>query len=160
MKNMFIIFSVIIIIFFTGCSSKMNLEKKSVLVMLKTDKLKYYDTGFLALDDIFLHLELFNVSTPIVTIKIENNEICFDKNCLEKRAFVDEYLSKYYEQDILFNIFSGKEIFNAKNLIHESGGFTQYIKDENLDIIYIVNSKEINFYDNFNGIKIKLKKLK
>jgi len=148
-------------IFFWGCSPKSFVDTKSVLVLLKTKELKYYDAGFLKSGDGFLHLELFNASTPVLKIDIDKEHICFDSRCLEKSEFCREYLSGNYEKETLYNIFIAKPIFHSQNLVSNLNGFSQQIfKENSYDITYQVSKDEINFFDKINNIKIKVKYLK
>jgi hypothetical protein len=45
------------------------------------------------------------------------------------------------------------------NLNRYNNGFSQFIKDDNVNIIYKVDHKRIYFKDKKNGILIKIKKL-
>jgi hypothetical protein len=152
MKYILLIF----IIFFTACSVKNYEITKSKLISIKSPKIKFSDLGFIRSSGNGVEMELFMAGKLIEKITI-NYLMCSNEGCMLKSSFNEEYLSKYYPDDILQNILLSKKIYNGKNIKHINYGFEQYIKDENVDIKYKVDSKTIYFKDRKNKILIKIK---
>ena len=146
----------IFILFFSACSVKNYEITQSKLISIKSPKIKFSDLGFIRNSGDSVEMELFMTGKSIEKITI-NYLICSHEGCMSKSGFNADYLSKYYPDDILQNIILAKEIYDGKNLVKNTNGFEQYIKNENVNIKYIVDSKSIYFKDKTNKILIKIK---
>jgi hypothetical protein len=142
--------------FFTACSVKNYEITKSKLISIKCPKIKFSDLGFIRNSGDTIEMELFMAGKSIEKITI-NHLICSSEGCMLKSSFNEEYLYKYYPDDILQNILLSKEIYKGKNRKNTNYGFEQYIKDENVDIKYKVDFKTTYFKDRKNKILIKIK---
>ncbi|MEA1982320.1 MAG: hypothetical protein U9N39_02150 [Campylobacterota bacterium] len=149
----------ILLILFSGCSIKEYAHTKSKIITIKTDKLKYSDLGYVKNSDDAVSLELFVAGKMIQNIEI-NYLICVDEGCMSKSSFNEEYLNASYPDELLQNISLGKPIYNRKNFVKTNDGFEQYIRDDNVNIKYSVDSKEIRFKDRRNSILFKIKELR
>lgn len=129
---------------------------KSKIIIMKTQKLKFSDLAYIKNSANSIELELFVAGRVVKRIDI-NNLICVDEGCMRKSSFNKEYLSSSYPDMLFQNIVLGKKIYNGKNLLYINGGFEQHIESEDVDIKYIVNSKEIYFKDKKNSILFKIK---
>jgi len=156
MTRFFVIF---IFIFITGCALK-PIFTDSYLITLKTKKFKFNDFGIIKrYSDGSVEIKIYNAGVLIQDIKIDS-KICSNDGCLLKEKFNKIYLSRFYPPELLKNVILGKPIFNSKNFIKKNSGFEQKIFRKNsLDIIYIVNNKEIYFKDKINKILIKVKRV-
>ena len=143
----------------SGCSVKEYMHTKSKIITIKTPKLKYSDLGYVKNSEDAVSLELFVSGTMVQNIEI-NYLICVNEGCMSKGSFNEEYLNVNYPNELLQNIALGKPIYNGKNLVRNSYGFEQYIKDDNVNIKYRVDAKEIRFKDRKNSILFKIKELR
>ncbi len=144
------------ILFFTGCSTKTYDTSKAKIVILKTPLIKFADTGYIRQNANTLELELYSSGQPVKKIEI-NYLICVDEGCMSKSGFNEKYLNKNYPDNLLLHVIQAKPIFNKKNMLKKEFGFEQNIKNDNYNIIYRVNDKEIYFKDRQNHILIRFK---
>jgi hypothetical protein len=153
-------FAVFVCMFFAGCALKKPAFTNTYLITLKTKKFRFSDFSILKrYSDGSVEVKIYNAGVLIQDIKIDS-DICSNDGCLSKEKFNEIYLSRFYPPDLLKNVILGKPIFNSKNFIKKNSGFEQKIFRKNsLDIIYIVNNKEIYFKDKINKILIKVKRV-
>jgi hypothetical protein len=148
----------IISIFFVSCTKKVEQSKSSV-ILIKTEKFKFYDTGFINKNSDFLEVEMFSTAKNIFNLKIED-KICINNICYDKKVFNNDFLSSYYEDDLLENIFRKKSIFNKMKYEETLNGFSQQISNKNIDIFYKIEKDSIYFKDRKNRIIIKVNEIK
>ena len=79
---------------------------------------------------------------------------------MSKGGFNEEYLHHSYPNDILQNILLGSEIYDGMSKSKTSTGFEQTIVNDDVNIKYKVNDKEILFKDRKNKIIFKIKDTK
>ncbi len=149
----------IFLLLFSGCSIKEYMYTKSKIITIKTPKLKYSDLGYIKNSDDAVSLELFISGNMVQNIEI-NYLICVNEGCMSKSSFNEEYLHESYPDELLQNISLGKPIYSKRDYVKTVDGFEQYIKDENVNIKYRVDSKEIYFKDRRNSILFKIKELR
>ncbi|MEA3521908.1 MAG: hypothetical protein U9R50_02955 [Campylobacterota bacterium] len=142
----------------SACSVKEYHKSEAKIVLLKTPKIKFSDTGYLRYNGDALELELYSGGQPIKHIKM-NHLICVDEGCMTKSSFNAEYLSSHYPDDLLLHVSQGEPIFKNTNLKTTDLGFEQKFKNDNYNIIYRVQSNEIYFKDRINHILIRFKTL-
>lgn len=131
---------------------------KSVFVLLKTQKLKYADSGFIRRSDSKINVELFNASAPVLDLELKKL-ICINKICYNKTKFNYEFLGYIYYEDILKDIVTFSPIYGRKNFMKVDDGFKQTIVNKNVDILYNVRKDSLVFIDKKRGVKIKIKML-
>jgi len=148
-----------LLIIFSGCSTKDYKITKTKIIIIKSQKLKFADVGYIRNSDKSLELELFSAGKAIEKITI-NHLICTTKGCMSKSGFNKEYLGVDYPSDILQNILLGREIYDAKNVVKTPYGFEQNIKNNSVDIVYKVDAQKIYFKDRKNKIILKIKDTK
>ncbi|MGM0534292.1 MAG: hypothetical protein ACQERK_07365 [Campylobacterota bacterium] len=141
---------------FTGCADKNFTEKSSAHIVLKTPKLRYSDMGFIAKNSSRIQAQIYNMATPVFTLKINRN-ICINNACFKPKHFNDKYLHPKYPPGLLENIFRAKPVAGGKNRTAEAEGFSQKISSYHYDIIYTVNKKQIRFADKKNNILIQIR---
>lgn len=141
---------------FLGCTIKPKIDSaKSVYVVIKTQKLKYADGGFLKRSNHAIQLELFNAGIAVLNLLINKNT-CINKICYKKESFNAQFLGFRYYEDFLSHVILRKPIFNGKNLQKTDNGFTQEISSSQMDIIYRTTRETTYFKDKKHKILIKI----
>jgi len=103
--------SPLLIILFTGCSFKSQPISKSATIIFKTPTMKFYDKGFVNRYDNYTHLQVFNVGSVVLDLKIYKDEVCRGTfECMDSREFNSKYLNSSYSDDFLYNLFLQKKI--------------------------------------------------
>ncbi|MDQ7086130.1 MAG: hypothetical protein Q9M36_15005 [Sulfurovum sp.] len=156
-----ILYGILALILFTGCSTQPYTKQESLFVVFKTPSLKHADLGFLYENTQTVKLEMYSNGQAIKALEIKHERICLGQwECLDKQGFNREILSADYPKDILENIFRGQVIFGGKNRQDTGNGFTQsIIKKDKYQITYSVFNTQIVFHDTINAISIKLQRL-
>ena len=133
-------------------------NQESAFIVIKTDKMRYADMGFIYKGDSFVKVEIYSMGQPIVSLDINSVNVCMSTfECMEKKDFNKKMLSVNYPDTLLENIFRGKAIFNAEGLEKKDNGFIQKVKkSKKYDITYSVISKKRIFRDKINKIVIKV----
>jgi len=151
-------FLVVVVMLFSACSIKNYEHTSTKIVTIKSPKIKFSDIGYVRHTKDAIELELFVAGHVFKRIHI-NRLICLDEGCMSKSSFNAEYLSAAYPSSLLQNIILGKKIYDGQNSLKQEDGFIQRIKNSDVNIKYIVNSKEIYFKDRQNHILIKIKEV-
>lgn len=157
-------FSIFLVLFLSACSTPAILENKTIssqsaVILLKSDKLKFNDTGFINIkEDGTTQAKIFTAGVEVLKMDF-NSHICLNDICYSQEAFNKEYLSEYYPKDILKNIFNGEEILNSQNIKRYNDYYTQEIVKVDYNIFYKVSKNEIYFKDIKNKILIKISKI-
>jgi hypothetical protein len=141
---------------FTACSMKNYEHIQSKIIIIKSPQLKFADLGYIRNTDDSIELELFVAGRSVKKIAI-NYLICVDEGCMSRSSFNAEYLNANYPDTLLQNILLGRAIYDGEGKLKQNNGFTQKIKNNNVDIKYRVNSHEIFFKDRKNRIIFKIK---
>lgn len=147
------------LLLFSACSIKEYRHAASKIIIIKTPKLKYSDLGYVKNSEDAVSLELFVAGNMVQNIEI-NYLVCVNEGCMSKSSFNEEYLHKSYPDKLLQNIALGRPIYGKRNLVKSEDGFEQYIKDEDVNIKYRVDSHVISFKDRKNSILFKIKELR
>jgi len=158
-KSLFILFMLALI---NGCATKEYSKQESILIVFKTPTFKHADLGFMYENADDMKVEIYSNGQAIMALEIGKENICMSLfECMDKKSFNQNVLSKYYPEDILSHIFRGEKIFTGKNLVKTRNGFTQTLmKAGEYNINYSVLNKQIIFRDTINDILIKVKRLK
>jgi hypothetical protein len=153
------VFFVLMALLFSACSSvtPSPTPQKSLFVVWKSPSLRYADQGFLYVKPGKLKFEVYASGQPALNISITSSQICTGLLCMSKKRFNAKYLSKYYPDNILENILTGKAIFGGKNLKKSGEGFSQQIIDKSYSINYRVKDGYIDFIDKKSNVAIKIK---
>ncbi|EJF07504.1 hypothetical protein ThvES_00003420 [Thiovulum sp. ES] len=136
-----------------GCSQK-YISHENYLITIKTNRLKYSDIGIISRSENGVKVEIFSVGNQILELELDSFVSVNGETPIPYSIFNSKFLSKKYPEQIIKNIFSGKEIFGGKNRQNIYDGFQQKIENIN----YRVTKKEIRFKD--KNILIKIKNLK
>ncbi len=141
---------------FIGCSYKIPIQKsQSYIITMKMRDVAFSDMGFLNYGKDYIDLQLFSAGSLVLELEISKN-ICINSHCFSKKEFNNRFLSKEYNSNILENILNHKPIFNQKGYEKHKDGFSQIIREKNIDIKYFVSKDKIYFKDYKNHILIKL----
>ncbi|MDT8339656.1 MAG: hypothetical protein RQ763_10730 [Sulfurimonas sp.] len=154
MKYILLVFA----LFFSACSIKNYEYTQTKIITIKSPKMKFSDVGYLRNSDKSIELELFMAGKSIEKITL-NHLVCTSEGCMSKSGFNKEYLNSAYPDDTMQNMLLSRAIYDGKNLTKTADGFEQHIRDEDVDIVYRVNSDAVYFKDRKNGIIFKIKDL-
>jgi len=142
---------------FSACSVKEYQHSSAKIIILKTPRIKFADTGYIRKDANSVEIELYSSGQPVKRIEI-NTLVCVDdEGCIRKSSFNREYLNENYGDDLLLHVTLGEKIFDGKNFKSTDDGFEQQIKNASYNITYRVNKREIYFKDRINHILIRFK---
>ncbi len=156
MQKFFILWASLIAFIIVGCTPKQYEISKPKLIVLKTPKLKFADTGYIRSSGENVEAELFTAGVAVEKITIDD-KVCVSAGCMSEEAFVREYLSPEYPSDTLRRILLGEPIFNGINTSEQCSGIrTQYIRSDKTDIVYRLKPDETYFKDRTNGLIIKI----
>jgi len=145
-------------LFFSACSIKNYERNETKVIILKSPKIKFADTGYIRSTDKSIALEMFVAGQRVETIEI-NHLICIKSGCMSKSGFNAEYLHSSYPRDLLQNVLLGRVIYEGKNLVRTPEGFEQMIESSDVDIVYKKTVQQIYFKDRKNKILLKIKDL-
>lgn len=157
-------FSILWVSFFilvmSGCSSHHFTISEPKLITLKTPKIKYSDMGYIRYDNDAVQVELFTAGVSIEKITLDDG-VCVSAGCMSEEKFVKEYLYEGYPKDTMRRIIQGGDIFNGEGKSEMCNGILyQYIRNDEIDILYRRKVGEIYFKDRLNGLLIQLKEIK
>lgn len=77
--------------------------------------MKFYDKGFINKFDDYTQVEIFSAGTPVLTLKIYDNQICQDTfACQSLKSFNRDYLHKSYDDKFIKELFEKEE----KEIVH------------------------------------------
>jgi hypothetical protein len=130
------------------------------MITLKTSKLKFSDTGYIRTDGEAVEVELFAAGMAVEKIAF-NGEVCVSAGCMSEEKFVKEYLYSDYPSDTMRNVLLGRDIFGGKGKEEMCDGrLFQFIRNDEMDILYRRGKGEIYFKDRLNSLIIKIEDLK
>ncbi len=156
MQKFFILWVSLLALIIGGCAPKQYEISKPKLIVLKTPKLKFADTGYIRSSGERVEAELFTAGVAVEKISI-GDKICITAGCMSEEGFIRDYLSPEYPKDTLRRILLGEPIFEGINTSEQCGGArTQYIRSDKTDIVYRLKQGETYFKDRTSGIIIKI----
>ncbi len=145
----------LVALLFGGCAHKASVTKPS-LIIFKSKQFRYADSGFVRRSGGGVVVEIYNAAQPLLRLRLFKR-VCMKDRCMSYEQFNRHFLSPFYPPRLIQQVFLARPIFAGENLIEESDGFVQKIKDNHLDIIYQVQDGTIYFKDRKNHILIKIK---
>lgn len=156
MQKYFILWASALIFFLGGCSVKHYSISSPKVITIKTPKLKFSDTGYIRYEGDAVEVELFTAGVAVEKISIDD-KVCVSSGCMSEESFVKEYLYEKYPRDTMRRILQGEPIFGGIGKDETCGGAVfQFIRNEDMDIIYRRKGSEIFFKDRLNGLMIKI----
>ena len=158
MKKFYILWASAFILLLSGCGARPFVKTDAAIIIMKTQKIKFADTGYIRSNEDLVALELFSAGQAVGKFEIENM-VCVDgEGCMRKSSFNAEYLNANYPDTLMENILRSKPIYGGQNLLKNEHGFEQHILDEYVEIKYRVTDRQIYFKDRANRVLIKIKK--
>ncbi|MDD5210918.1 MAG: hypothetical protein PHV62_00755 [Sulfuricurvum sp.] len=156
MQKYFILWASILVFFMGGCSVKHYSISTPKVITIKTPKLKYSDMGYLRYEGDTVELELFTAGVSVEKISFDE-KVCFSAGCMDEEKFVKEYVYEGYPRDTLRRILQNAPIFDGNGTSESCGGVIfQFIRNEDMDILYRRARGEVFFKDRLNGLIIKI----
>jgi hypothetical protein len=160
MQKFCILWVSLLALLFTGCSTKHYTVSEPKIITLKTPKLKFADTGYIRHDETSVEVELFTAGVAVEKISIDES-VCVSAGCMSEEAFVKEYLYPDYPRDTMRQVLLGKDIFEGRGKEEMCDGrLFQFIRNDEMDIMYRRGKGEIYFKDRLNSLIIKIEDLK
>ena len=142
-----------------GCAMKKPAVSQAYVIVFKTPKWRFADTGYIRKGEGVTELEVFEAGQRIVRLQIGNMVCVESEGCIGKEQFNAQYLSAAYPEDLFANVLRGKPIYRKLNLKETSEGFEQAISLPEADIVYRVGNGKVYFKDRISHILIKLKRM-
>lgn len=160
MRKFYILWVSLIAVFLGGCGTKHYTVNEPKLFTLKTPKLKFADTGYIRHDGSAVEVELFAAGVAVEKITIDG-DVCVSAGCMDEGKFVKEYLYPDYPRDTMRQVLLGKDIFEGRGKEEMCDGrLFQFIRNDEMDIVYRRGKGEIYFKDRLNSLIIKIEDLK
>jgi len=144
----------------SACVPKQYAEQNAAFIVFKTPLFKYADMGFIYKNNEEIKVEIYGSGQALMSLKIFKETVCMSLlECMSQKSFNKKILSAMYPDEILSDIFRGKQIFNGEGMQKTRNRFTQsIIKEDKYNIDYSVLNNEVVFRDTINTILIKIKK--
>lgn len=143
-----------------GCAAKHYSISEPKMIVIKSPKLKFADTGYIRHEGDAVEVELFTAGVAVEKISIDK-EVCVSAGCMSEAKFVKEYLYPDYPMDTMRRILQGSDIFGGDHKEELcKGAVYQTIRTDDMDIIYRRKGGEIYFKDHLNALMIKITDLK
>lgn len=159
MRKFFILWGSLAAFIISGCVPKHYEISKPKLIVFKTPKLKFADTGYIRSSGESVEAELFTAGISVEKISIDD-QVCVRAGCMSEEMFIHDYLSPDYPKDTLRRILLAEPIFGGINTTEQCSGMrTQYIRNDKTDIVYRLRPDETYFKDRVNGFIIKINDL-
>lgn len=145
-----------LILFLGGCTTKHYSISSPKVITIKSPKLKFSDTGYIRYEADAVEVELFTAGIAIEKISIDD-KVCVSAGCMSEEVFVKEYLYEKYPRDTMRRILQGEPIFGGIGKDKTcDGALFQFIRNDDMDIMYRRKGNEIFFKDRLNGLMIKI----
>ncbi len=141
---------------FGGCTTKQYTISQPKMIVIKSPKLKFADMGYIRYAQDAVEVELFTTGAAVEKISIDML-VCMSAGCMSEAAFVKEYLYKDYPKDTMRRVLQSEPIFGGLGTSETCGGVKfQYIRNDEMDIVYRRSPSETYFKDRLNGLMIKI----
>lgn len=113
--------------------------------------------GYIRYDDDVVQVELFTAGVSVEKITLDNNEVCVSIGCMSEEKFTKEYLNPNYPPDTMRHVLQNIDIFGGLGKSKACNGVEyQYIRNDEIDVMYRRKQGEILFKDRLNGVMIKI----
>lgn len=156
MQKYSILWASVLVLFMGGCTAKHYSISTPKIITIKSPKLKFSDMGYVRYEGDAVEVELFTAGVAVEKISIDE-KVCVSAGCMSEEAFIKEYLYEGYPRDTMRRILQGEPIFNGKGKDETCGGaLFQFIRNDEMDILYRRSPTETYFKDRLNGMMIKI----
>ena len=127
------------------------------LLLINTPAIKFYDLAVIRFSYYAIHVDLFQMGTPIGALEISKNEVCFQGECAPKSLAARKIFGEVSYGDLFDDIFFSADIFGGKGLrITKEGVLTQRFLLNNQEILYERTSEYTLFKNLTKGIVISI----
>lgn len=148
------------LLFLGGCAPKQYAISEPKVIVLKTPKIKFADTGYIRTFDDAVEVELFSAGQAAGRITI-NRLVCVEgEGCSSKSTFNADYLNPAYPDETLRNVLLGRPIFEGDALQKTEEGFEQHLMGTEYEISYRVTGRQTVFRDRKSRILIRIKSIR
>jgi hypothetical protein len=156
MQKYFILWASTLIFVLGGCTAKHYSISIPKVITIKTPKLKYSDMGYVRYEGDAVELELFTAGVSVEKISLDK-QACSSAGCMDEEKFVKEYIYEGYPRDTLRRILQNEPIFDGNGTSETCGGVIfQFIRNDDMDILYRRAQGSLLFKDRLNGLMIKI----
>ncbi|MGD9970743.1 MAG: hypothetical protein AB7S65_09830 [Sulfuricurvum sp.] len=156
MQKFSILWVSVLVLFAGGCAQKQYSISEPKLITIKSPKLKFSDMGYVRHEGDAVEVELFAAGMAVEKITIDQ-EVCVQSGCMSEAKFTKEYLYELYPPDTMRRILLRQDIFGGKGKEELCNGtLYQFIRDEEMDIMYGRKPNETYFKDRLNGLIIRI----
>ncbi|MDP1785011.1 MAG: hypothetical protein Q8K81_06255 [Sulfuricurvum sp.] len=156
MQKYSILWVSVLVLFMGGCAAKHYSISTPKIITIKSPKLKFSDMGYVRYEGDAVEVELFTAGVAVEKISIDD-KVCVSTGCMSEESFVKEYLYEGYPRDTMRRILQGEPIFGGKGKDETCGGaLFQFIRNDDMDILYRRSPTETYFKDRLNGMMIKI----
>lgn len=139
-----------------GCATKHYEISEPKLITIKSPKLKFSDMGYIRHEGNAVEVELFAAGIAVERISIDK-KVCVSSGCMSEEAFVKAYLYELYPADTMRRILLKQDIFEGKGKEELCNGtLYQFIRNDDMDIMYSRKPSEIFFKDRLNSLIVKI----
>lgn len=146
----------LLFLFLGGCAGKVYQQSEPRLITIKSPVLKFSDMGYIRHDKDSVEVELFAAGVAVEKISIDK-KVCVNTGCMDEAEFTRRYLYPDYPADTMRRILLGEDIFDGKNKEELcSGTLFQFIRNDEMDVMYRRSKGKIYFKDRLNGLIIKI----
>ena len=101
-------------------------------------------------------LDVYSLGSPVFRIDFDD-KVCFGSSCVSKEEFVKDYISEALYPDAMNDILSQKPLKIDSNITRSDAGFTQEATSSSYQLTYMVDNKEIYFFERMGGFKLHLR---
>lgn len=127
------------------------------LLLINTPAIKFYDLAVIRFSYYAIHVDLFQMGTPIGALEISKNEVCFQRECAPKSLAARKIFGEVSYGDLFDDIFFSADIFGGKGLrITKEGVLTQRFLLNNQEILYERTNEYTLFKNLTKGIVISI----
>ncbi|RDU70367.1 hypothetical protein [Helicobacter brantae] len=127
------------------------------LLLINTPAIKFYDLAVIRFSYYAIHVDLFQMGTPIGALEISKNEVCFQGECAPKSLAARKIFGEVSYGDLFDDIFFSADIFGGKGLrITKEGVLTQRFLLNNQEILYERTNEYTLFKNLTKGIVISI----
>lgn len=127
------------------------------LLLLNASTIKFYDLAVVRVSYYAIYVDLFQMGTPIGSLEITKNDVCFQGECAPKSLAVRKIFGEVSYGDLLDDIFLGNDIFQGRGMrISRKGVVTQRFVLNNQEILYERTSEYTSFKNLSNGVSLSI----
>ena len=129
--------ALIFLLVFVGCSVK----QEKIYTTIKTPYVALSDAGVIKKGFGYKEIIIYRFGLEPIKILIKNSTICIQKSCMDKKAFIKQYLGEEYPSDFIDRILEKKRLNLSKKYLYKISKNKILYKDNKVFILI----KNLNF---------------